>query len=507
MEIIWTSELLLKNSVIKEYLSYLNDKESASLIRAIKALYLTPELTHICQVLLRLDDTLNAIKPIEWPDKINVEIINLNSAISKVKTLECFITQLNKEKHTSKNPIYGRTEEYPVAALFCQQFGLSIDENQKPLLFLLNFMLFQISIYNQLEMDEKDSLLANAADALRKIISCKNKFKVHISLEKLNYDKLSKLLIHLTEEKHIVFQDQFLRAWSDFYEDQHFVRKIQSQQLKPHSKDISSFITGTLNLFSKQIIETGNGTYINSGFISTLGISDKLDIDESVIEFVDVISPENVELDYRTKNSAAIYGSRLSLIEKKHLPWRSIALAKHEVVELVAYLESRLEDLIDPTVIFATFLFLTSKPFTEILGINIYSKSPELTDIHSDFIDLSSGTWWRRRIEMPSAYKPTPEQTKLLVIHNDWLILPLPKQLILALKKLFTTTPMTINDLCFKGKSNAIDAALATFLRPLWTDNDKVHRRITPAAVRATLFDKITEQYDSCYAALMLANS
>jgi integrase len=507
LEIIWTSELLLKNSVIKEYLSCLNDKESTSLIKAIKALYLTPELTNICQVLLRLEDTLNAIKSIEWPDEINIEIINLNSAISKIKTLEFFIAQLNKEKNTSKNPIYGRIEEYPVAALFCQQFGLSINDNQKPLLFLLNFMLFQISKYNQWELHKKDTLLTNAANTLRKIIACDSEFKVRISLEKLNYDKLSKLLITLTDGKYIVFQDQFLIAWSDFYEDQPFVRIIPYQQSEQHNEDTSDFITGTLNLFSKQIIETGNGTYINSGFISTLGINDELDIDESVIEFVDVISPDNVELDHRTKDSAAIYGSRLSLIEKKHLPWRSISLATHEVVELVAYLESRLEDLIDPTVIFATLVFLTSKPFIEVLGINIYSKPPQLTYINSDFIDLTSGSWWRRSIEMPSAYKPSPEQTNLLAIHSDWLMLPLPKQLVLALKKLITTTPMTIKQLCFKEKGNTLDAALANFLRPLWMDNDKVHRRITPAAVRATLFDKITEQYDSGYAALMLANS
>ncbi|MGL1956406.1 MAG: site-specific integrase [Colwellia sp.] len=506
MEIIWSSKELVKNLVVKEFLTCLSDKESISFIEALEALFLTSELTNICQILLRLEDILLAVKGIDWPAEINTEINDLVSALSKIKSQEYFRDRLKNEIRSIKNPIYGRIEEYPIAALFCQQFGTNIEENQKPLIFLLNFILFQIARHNHWDKHKKSNLLAHAANTLRKVIACDIKFEVHISPNKLNFNNLNKLLIALTSANHIDFQEQFLRAWAQFYQDQPFVRK---KHLKKEKRQCDQSLSKkTLNIQPTNATEMANGTVISSGFLSTLTDNTAHNgIDDAFVDIVEVTTPNNVELDHRTKAAASIYGSRLSLIEKKHLPWRSNVLAKHEVDDLVAFINSSLLGSNDPISIFICLLLLTSKPYVDLLQVKVFTEAPLLTDINSDFIELSSSTWWRRSVEMPNAYTPSLEQRHLLAKHSDWLILPLPNELILAIKKLKIDIPLTIEKLCFKDRAATVEGELSRFLQPLWKDNPHLHRRITPAAVRAVLFERITEQFDSGYASLMLANT
>ncbi len=507
MEIVWSSSSnkLTENKVIIEFLTCLSNEESRCFIDTLEALYLTSELTHICQILLRLEEILLAVNVINWPDDINLELSLLLSALSKIKSQKCFKIRLEKETLSTKNPIYGRIEEYPIAALFCQQFGHNIQENQKPLLFLLNFMLFQIARHNKWEPKKKDALLTNAANTLRKIIACDIKFDRNFPLSKLTFEKLNRLLIVLTSGKHINFQEQFLIAWSQFYRDQLFVRKQVKKDNYQTKKPLSH---KRLNLLPTNITETGNGTAINRGFISILPNNNTDDdIDNAIVDIIEVDNVNNVELDHRTKHAASIYGSRLSLIEKKHLPWRSNVLAKHEVTELVAYIKSAIVDPSDLTAIFACLVLLTSKPYSELLQVKIFVNTPPLSNTNHDFIDLSSGTWWRRSIEMPNAYVPSSEQKHLLSEHSDWLMLPLPKELMVAFKNLDIRAPLTIKQLCFKEGECTIEAKLSAFLKTLWKNNPLLYRRITPAAVRATLFERITQQFDSGYAALMLANT
>ncbi|TMM47053.1 site-specific integrase [Colwellia ponticola] len=520
LEPIWTTKKLLANAIIKKFMTSLDqESESEAFINIIKAVGFPIELTYICSVLLKLHDVIKTVEEIDWPANIKKSNVALLSALTKIEKSDHFKDTLVKERHTALNPLYGRLEEYPVAALFCQNFGSDIQSNQILLIYLLHFILLQISQHNNWDAIKKTALLTHAANLLRKIVTCNARLEINLSIENVTYKRLTNLLLLLSNERHIDFQEQFLRAWSEFYENQPFVRKakntriaaptkVQSQTAIPVKHDINP--TDQKNGHVKtNITTTRNGTKLKEKrlFVVT---EDTVSGDETeIIDLVEVHSPSNIELDHRTKQAAGIYGSRLNLIEKMHLCWRTIALTEYEISALVLYLHLTLKNE-EPVAIFASLILLTSKPFTDILAIDIYSKTPDLAKTHHDFIDLTLGTWNRKSIEMPNAFVPAPEQKHLLAAHSEWLSLPLPIELINAIKeqrsKIVIKSVMTVEDMCLH-KSEAISSVLARFLKPFWKNSELVNRRITAASIRATLFDKITHKFDGGYAALMLANT
>jgi integrase len=521
----WTSEKLSKNAIIKEFLAHLNESESEVFINSLKAMDLPPELINICSVLLRLNDVIKTVESIDWPSEMKDANTSLLMALTKIIESEYYKEKLIDEKPTNKNPLHGRIDNYPVAALFCQSFGGILEDDKIPLVYLLHFILLQISQHNTWDEIKKSTLLTQAANSLRKIVSCHVPLDIKVSLENATYHKLTDLLLALSRDGHIDFQEQFLRAWSEFYDNKPFIRKVKTRV--PVDKDSTE--EKTKNKVEKGVKEpvnnevqvtnfvttTRNGTKIKERRIFGIAEDDMCGDEGATIDLVEVVIPEDIELDSRTKNAACIYGSRLSLVEKMHLPWRAIALVEHETDTVVSYLHDKLKGVV-PESIFLSLVLLTSKPFDEISEINIYSESPDLSKIEDDFIDLKAGTWNRKSIEMPVAFIPTCEQKELLEEHSKWLSLPIPAVLINAIQqqkvqyelkhRLKQKRVLNIGELCF-SKNDKVSTVLADFLKPLWKNTKELHRRITPAAIRATAFEKITHQFDGGYASLMLANT
>lgn len=499
----WTSGKLLKNAIIKEFLTCLNESEYEVFINSIEAMGLPPELMNICSMLLRLNDVMKAVEPIDWPCEMKDANASLLMALTKIIESEYFKEKLISEKPTNKNPLHGRIDNYPVAALFCQSFGNDLQENQKPLIYLLHYILLQISIHNEYGDERKLALLRNAANSLRKIVVCHTLFNKFISIQKVTYANTASILFLLTNDGDIDFQEQFLRAWSEFSDNRPFVRKV-NHRVKNDEVQVTSFVT-----------TTQNGTQIKEKRIIGIRDDDSCGNIPENIDLVEVVIPEDIELDSRTKNAAGIYGSRLSLVEKMHLPWRTIALAEHEIIELVSFLKVKLSTE-ESEAIFLSLVLLTSKPLDEISKINIYSDSPCLTKAEGDFIDLKVGTWNRKSIKIPDSFSPTLVQKEFLEEHSEWLSLPIPAELINAIQqnkdqhelkhKLKQKRVFNIGDICF-SKNDKVSTVLADFLKPLWKNSATIHRRITDAAIRATAFEKITHQFDGGYASLMLANT
>jgi integrase len=523
----WTSKKLLENAIIKEFLVNLNESEYEVFINSIKAIGLPPELIDICSVLLKLQDVIKTVEHIDWPSEMKEANTSLLIALAKILQSEYFKEKIKEEKRTTRNPLHGRLDEYPVAALYCQSFGSDFQGNKKPLVYLLHFILLQVSLHNDWDEIKKSALLTNVANSLRKIVSCHTPLDVNVSLEKVTYSKLTNLLIVLSSDGYIDFQEQFLRAWSEFNDNKPFVRKVKARAVADKKsgeektknrmkEDVKQLVNGGVQV-TKHITTTRNGTQIKEKCILSVTEDGHCGDEAAIVDLVEVVIPENNELDNRTKNSTGIYGSRLTLIEKMHLPWRPIALTAHEASTVVSYLHDKLKDA-EPEAIFLSLVLLTAKPFDEISEINIYSESPDLSKIDDDFIDLESGTWSRKSIEMPVAFIPTLDQTELLADHSDWLSLPMPAELIRAIEQRQLKHEIShgvnqklkrvinIGDTCI-SKNESVDTVLAKFLNPLWKNRTDVHRRITAAAVRATVFEKITHQFDGGYAALMLANT
>jgi len=207
-------------------------------------------------------------------------------------------------------------------------------------------------------------------------------------------------------------------------------------------------------------------------------------------------------------NRNSIYGNRLTTIELMQLPWRSNVLAVHEVSELITSIQHALtkEDS-RKSAIFAMIVALTSKPFECISNINIFSMTPEKAS--DDYIDLSSGAWVRKSIKMPSSYTQKEAQMVCLSKHTKWLYLSLPACLIDAIKAEIQSSEIdedtTIGKLCCD--EHCEETLLSIFLKPFWKNNLLIHRCITPASLRALMFNKLTHKHDAAYSALLLANT
>ncbi|MBU2869737.1 site-specific integrase [Colwellia sp. E2M01] len=520
----WTSKKLIDNAIIKEFLNCLNESESAVFIKNIQALGLPPELINICSILQRLTDVITTVECIDCPSEVKEANTSLIIALTKIIESEYFKEKIKEERRTTRNPLHGRLDEYPVAALYCQNFGNDFNDIQKPLVYILHFILLQISKHNDWDEIKKLALLTSAATSLRKIVACHTQFIRYVSIEKVKYNKLADILYRLIHDGDIDFQEQFLRAWSELYDNEPFVRKVKprvkndegrykEKPKKKVEKDVKEPANNGVQ-DTNYVTTTRNGTKINGKRIfgapdGTCGGAPE------VTDLVEVVIPGDIELDSRTKNAAGIYGSRLSLVEKMHLPWRPIALAEHEIIEFVSFLKMKLNTE-ESEAIFLSLVLLTSKPFDEISEINIYSEPPDFSKMEEDFIDLKAGTWNRKSIEMPDFFSPTLVQKELLEEHSDWLSLPIPAELVNAIEKrqiqhevkygLNQKQVLNIGELCF-SKNDKISTVLAKFLKPFWKNNTKVHRRITAAGIRATTFEKITHQFDGGYASLMLANT
>jgi len=508
----WTKESLRSHKGIRGLLACLKQDEAQSLLGAIVALSPTINLIHLCHILLRLEESLHLVLCLKYPNKVEQESKLVLSAIEKIKNNDWFERKFQAEKMsiTGSNPLHGTMTDYPVSALFAQSFGMLVAKELKPLLLLLSFMVYQISNKYQCEQSKKDRLLKDASDTLRKIISGESSCDAPFVLAKVSYPRLLILLEELTEppNTHIKFQGKFNSAWAAIEEREqvssgnYFYDPSYENNLSVNLKN-----QPTDNASEAPEVVTGNGMKVQSKSFSLAGLKTNADVDDLYFEVIKITPPAGIDFEQGAKVAAAIYGSRLSLVEKKQLPWRSNTLAEHELIELVPYLKSGLRGSEFVSALLVTLTLITSRTITNILDFELHHSMPRLDHLKNDFIELSSGTWWRRSVEMPAAYQPSAEHKSLLAEHSEWLALPLPTELVLALKLTGVGEPTTLKALCSYNDTHHEETKITAFLSSWWRNNNTLYRPITLAAIRSTLFDKVTRQYDCGYAALLLANT
>ncbi len=133
------------------------------------------------------------------------------------------------------------------------------------------------------------------------------------------------------------------------------------------------------------------------------------------------IELENDEKQTDADNSQ-LYGNRLTTEELMHIPWRSNILAEHEAIELLTFIQQALinEESRKPAII-AMIVALTSKPFSNISTLKLFSKKPKTPS--GDYIDLSSGVWVRESVKMPASFCQKEKQVVYLSKYTKWLYL------------------------------------------------------------------------------------
>ena len=203
------------------------------------------------------------------------------------------------------------------------------------------------------------------------------------------------------------------------------------------------------------------------------------------------------EPDELTEHSF-ISGNQLTLDEKLHLPMRRNVMMPHEISALLRVIKQSGRNDVD--LAFLITSLVTSKPLYYLAHLSI-ARVP-LHFSMGDYIDVSRGIWLRRPVRTPAAFEPTPQQQNFLHPHQGHVELPLPVLLVKTLdkvmkkKKLVVTNFVRLRADMFSWRSSYENEVLLS-----------LHRPITAAMIRSTMFMHLAKLTDPNYAALILANT
>jgi hypothetical protein len=434
----------------------------------LSPIHMTPEFTGVKNIIDKLFDAHEVALTMRWPDSEDKLLRARFEVLSDVRKTDVY----KSEYHTDvTNPFDNkRVGDFPFAALFTQPFNIDITKKQKHVLLLFVLMFYQV-----LQCDENDkSTLYNVAHILRKLVKRANSKHEFFTFKKEFIDYKYVDLLNLLE------------------------KVCEVKELRELNKLTSFWKTLTLS-FSSNAVEDDLGhseILDNKSFSNINEINGDLDIN-------DVSVP-----DQKGINNYNRFGSRLNLNELLHLPWRANVLAQHEIDESVKFLLDGLngENTRRPAIV-AFLVMLTSKPFQDVQNIKVYSKGSSC--VCGDYIDLSRGEWVRENCKMPDSFTRKEEPESYLTPHSQRLHLPLPSALIEAIKSLVIESGefdgLFIAELC--KIEEPVSSLLSTFLKPLWKNTPVIHRRITPASLRAVMFEQLAHKYDGASASLILANT
>lgn len=448
------------------------------------------DFTAVSTVIYRLHQSYESALKLEWPEPKKHEITEHYETLQKVIATQTY----NRAKKivSPHNQMFSRMKEYPLSALLSENFGQLLLPKQKEFLLLLTFVIYELSNHQI-----KKSSLVHASNELRHLISGTHAFNRIITLT--SSTKILSILTRLRSSKDINFQLQFIKSWEVYFKsfgDLPDVNRIELFSLNLVERNVST---------SVQKVTTNNGLVVKKTVIEIA--TSEIDDEKSIVEIVSLDVPDDINLDYRTKEAALLYGNRLTLQEKKNLPWRNVALIEHEIEAFFHFIRAELESPKNSKIAAVIYLMsLTSQQLKKVLDTDVVSG--KCVDYRGDYIDIDQGVWVRNSVIMPSAFTPSLEQKSLLLNHSELLGLPLPIELIEYLKHELTDTglvSLSLNKLCCMPENST--EVINQLLNTLWKNNPRIFRRITISQIRALMFEKITHKYDSSYAALLLANT
>lgn len=416
----------------------------------------------------------------------------------------------NTDVFPSSNPIYSRIFQFPVPALYCQSFDPKLKGNFRDTILFIQHLIFLIL----LNCKPEEELVKSSCDELRKIINGDNPFLTVIPFEKLDAQILPNIFDLLIDKGGVAFQRQLSTKWRSFIRSPldlqsiHYTRApletSKSIPAKVKHRHRTRTATESNQRLPRRKVTHYKGYSAKENIHYTPLSSPKIEIDNALTETVELEMKEGVVLDRRTKDAHILSQNRLSVIEQKLIPWRSNALAKHEVSELVNYLKVK---LLDPTsrqiAVYALLSMITSKPYEQLSDFLVTNELIRPLEAEN-IIDLSEGLWLRRSINMPDSFTATEEQQELLFPHADYVALPLPQELLLALKAIHISHSKWLDEIC---DIQCASTQLSEFLIVFRKENKLIFRTITPAALRVTCFEKIAIRFNACYASLLLANT
>jgi len=446
--------------------------DAAFLSDILSPKFMSPEFTGVKNIVEMLCHAHEVALKLKWPNSEQLALLKRYDTLLDVKNTNVYKNDYSIELN---DPFLNRISDFPFAALFAQPFHLKVTTEQQDILSLLVLMFFQILISSNTDETKTSKSLVSIAEALRALVSDvyeKHKyFQFTINFDSFKYQHLQSALEKIAQVHKLNIPNRFSSFWSEISLSFTDIENDERQQNEP------------LNL-AKQI--------------------ELATTEESVTSKDTGLKTEEQE----DANNYLPYGNRLTTDELMHLPWRSNVLTRHEVNELIPFIQHALtNEKSRKSAVIAMMLALTSKPFDNISNIQVFSKKPKISS--SDYIDLNSGVWARKSVKMPSSFSQKKAHEMCLSKHTKWLYLTLPNCIIDSVKLEFASSNenegKTIGELYCEKQS--FNAQLSSFLKPLWKNNLLIHRRITPASLRGLMFNKLAHKHNPAYAALLLANT
>jgi hypothetical protein len=232
-----------------------------------------------------------------------------------------------------------------------------------------------------------------------------------------------------------------------------------------------------------------------------IGKNKEAEVDESTVTVDSIEDAVVIDDSYKSADYLILNGSRLRLIERLNLPWRTNYLSDFEVKIFIDYLLSELtlsDSMIRQDATIVLLMLITSKREKELIKLLINKG-----DIKSrvEHINLETGLWMRDDIKLTS-FKFTPKQKKLLNPVLNKVGFSLPNILINNLNKVFYSSVKIEALYRYSSIRKSMQNCISRF-----NEIKLLDRNITLSSIRGYMFSRLSEQHDPNLAALLLSNS
>lgn len=199
-----------------------------------------------------------------------------------------------------------------------------------------------------------------------------------------------------------------------------------------------------------------------------------------------------------SKNANPHSGSRLSLVERMLLPYRSNCLRGYELTNLLEGLtvEIQKKAIVDKALSLFTFLSLLTSKSDKYVKNLIFTIHP-LDEAVFDYICIETNCWYRHDVLISDARKPTESHKCYLNSHSSIVALTMPKLVIQAIKEILQKQNLII------GLYSDLLAYSSTELK----GHNLFKQSLTDAAIRSTMFSLMAKDADPNFAALALSNT
>jgi integrase len=234
----------------------------------------------------------------------------------------------------------------------------------------------------------------------------------------------------------------------------------------------------------------------------------ELDLEDSID--IDVIEQDQNAISPTSKAERELFRNQiLTSKEQFGLTFITYRLTPYELSKATQWINCA-QPTVSSTLAFLTIL--TSLKLHEVLGLHL-SVSEGDTDSfkHTDgsygIVDIASGIYWRKELDIADRYEPSERDFKWLLPHTEWLGLPIPKPILSLFRAFFADyqaglIEQLLPDEVLQKANDLLTRACAEIVH-----YGGLNRRLSPKVLRYLLYGCVASHCGRHKAALIFANN